>query len=373
MRTLVYLVRLVLFNMTYGPDGSVYILDWTDKTACHFFGPEAYDRTNGRIFKVSHGKGGPPPGDLATRTSAELVRLQLHPNDWYVRHARRLLQERGPDPEVHRALAAILADHAEEPRRLRALWALHATGGLTESIARTALEQGSEFVRAWTVQLIGEEGRLSSGLKTLLAGMAAKDPSPVVRLYLASLLQRLPPDDRWEIGAALMSRAEDARDPAVPLMVWYGVEPLDGVDGRRALSLAASAKLPLVREFMARRHVETRDSFEDLAGMLTEPSSRRDFLRGMREGLKGRAGLRAPSGGTVWRATIRRSGRCSATSAPRWATRARPRTFGRSSGTPPRTARRGLGRWKPCWARGTRVWLRSSGRSCATRRSAVRR
>ncbi len=283
-------------NLTYGPDGSVYIIDWTDKTACHFFGPEAYDRSNGRIFKVSYGKGGPPPGDLATRTSADLVQLQLHPNDWYVRHARRLLQERGPDPEVHRALSAILTDHADETRRLRALWALHATGGLTEAIARVALERGSEFVRAWTVQLIGEEGRLSSGLLNRLAAMAASDPSPVVRLYLASLLQRLAPADRWEIGAALLSRGEDARDAAVPLMVWFGVEPLDGVDGRRALSLAAASKLPLVREFMARRHTETRDSFDDLAAVLAEPSTRREFLRGMREGLKGRAGLRAPAG-----------------------------------------------------------------------------
>ena len=47
-----------------------------------------------RIFKVTHGE---PPAlrkDLATLPTAELVRLQTHTNDWFVRQARRLLQER---------------------------------------------------------------------------------------------------------------------------------------------------------------------------------------------------------------------------------------------------------------------------------------
>jgi hypothetical protein len=42
--------------------------------------------------------------DLARLSDAELVRLQLHKNDWFVTHARRLLQERGPNEKVHEAL-----------------------------------------------------------------------------------------------------------------------------------------------------------------------------------------------------------------------------------------------------------------------------
>jgi len=297
-------------NLTYGPDGSVYILDWSDKTACHFFGPEAYDRSNGRIFKVAYGKSRPFAGDLAARKSAELVELQLHPNDWYVRHARRILQERGPDPEVHRALEEILFRHPEESRRLRALWALHATGGLKESIARKALVDRFEFVRAWTLQLLGEEAKIPPVLLETIAELAQTDPSLVVRLYLAALLQRLPLDDRWEIGAALLAHGEDRQDPALPLMVWYGVEPLDGAGGRRALRLAARSKIPLVREFMARRHAETRDTFAELLIALEESTAdenRRDLLKGMRDGVKGRRGLALPDGWTALAATLDRS------------------------------------------------------------------
>ena len=56
--------------------------------------------------------------------------------------------------------------------------------------------------------------------------MAKSDPSPVVRLYLASALQEIRLDERWEILAGLASHAEDAGDHNLPLMYWYAAEPL---------------------------------------------------------------------------------------------------------------------------------------------------
>ena len=83
-------------NLRYGPDGNVYLIDWYDKQACHHATPEIWDRTNGRIYKISYRGTKPVTGvDLAKMSDEELVELQLHENDWYVRHARRLLQERG--------------------------------------------------------------------------------------------------------------------------------------------------------------------------------------------------------------------------------------------------------------------------------------
>ena len=85
------------------------------------------------------------------------------------------------------------------------------------------------------------------------AELAKSDPSPVVRLYLASALQRLPLDERWKIAEDLLSHAEDAADANLPLMYWYGIEPLVAADPARAMRLAATAKVPLVRQFIARR------------------------------------------------------------------------------------------------------------------------
>ena len=71
-------------------------------------------------------------------SDAELVTLQGHPNDWYVRHARVILQHRTvtgklDSARVHRGLEAMLSDAKTQGKRLRALWALHVTGGLSNN------------------------------------------------------------------------------------------------------------------------------------------------------------------------------------------------------------------------------------------------
>ena len=78
-----------------GPDGNVYLLDWYDKQICHNGNPEIWDRTNGRIYKISHKDAKPVKSfDLSKATWAELVKYQEHENDWYARTARRIMQER---------------------------------------------------------------------------------------------------------------------------------------------------------------------------------------------------------------------------------------------------------------------------------------
>ena len=46
-------------DLHYGPDGGVYVSDWTDTGECH--NHIVVDRTNGRIYKVTYGKIGRPP------------------------------------------------------------------------------------------------------------------------------------------------------------------------------------------------------------------------------------------------------------------------------------------------------------------------
>ncbi len=279
-------------NMTYGPDGSVFVIDWYDKTACHFFGPEAYDRTNGRIYKISYGGAAPEAVDLRTLDGAALVKLQLHPNDWFVRHARRLLQERGPDPQVHEALLALYRGTPDETRKLRALWALHATGGLTEDLAHEALSSPHDYVRAWSIQLLGESGAPSKKTLEKLAEMAERDASATVRLYLAAFLQRIPEAARWTLARALASHGEDASDHNLPLMIWFGIEPAVPQDVRASLDLALRTKIPLLREFIARRCSQDEASLDAVAetlGAQVDPPILVDVLKGMREGARGRA------------------------------------------------------------------------------------
>ena len=139
-----------IINLRYGPDGNVYLIDWYDKQPCHrtqsrrSTGPH-----HGRIFKISHDERSTGPGrSEEAERSEELVELQLTRNDWYVRHARRILQERGPDPKVHARLKTMLRDQPDVTRKLRALWALHATQGLREPDLLELLGHDSEYSAA---------------------------------------------------------------------------------------------------------------------------------------------------------------------------------------------------------------------------------
>lgn len=240
----------------YGPDGSVFVSDWYDRVPCHQ--QKAYtDRSNGRIYKISHESAKPVQVNLQAASDAELVQYQLHANDWYVRHARRILAERGANPAVHAALAKILAENPDETRKLRALWALHSTSGLTAELAATSLDSPLEYVRAWTIQLICEDRAPSADQLSKMVALAKIDPSPVVRMYLASAAGRVALDSRWPLLEALVARGEDAGDPNIPLLVWYAAEPAVAADAANAAKLLVLCKMPKVQEFIARRMAAT--------------------------------------------------------------------------------------------------------------------
>jgi len=236
----------------YGPDGSVFVNDWYDKVPCHQQ-RDFTDRSNGRIYKIVYGDAKPEQVDMQKATDAELVQYQLNDNDWYVRHARRILQERGPKPEVQAALAKMVRENPDETRQLRALWALHGVGGLTEAIALENLKSAHEFVRSWTIQLTCEDGTPSEPLLEAFARLAKEDPSPVVRLYLASAAQRIDIAKRWPILTELVAHASDAEDHNLPLMIWYAAEPAVGADIAKGAELLANCRIPKVQEFISRR------------------------------------------------------------------------------------------------------------------------
>jgi putative membrane-bound dehydrogenase-like protein len=241
--------------LQYGPDGGVFVNDWYDIGECHTRRPQAW---TGRIYKIVYGDPPRVRPNLGGMGDLDLARLQLHANDWFVTHARRRLQERAAegklDPGVHGALREILEGNPDPTRKLRALWALHATGGLDAGLRAALLDHPEEYVRGWAIQLEMEDGRAPEAVQRKFLEMARRDASPVVRLYLAAACRRMAPGPaRWEILEALAGRAEDAKDPNLPLMVWYAAEPMAEHDPSRAAAFLARARLPYLREFMARR------------------------------------------------------------------------------------------------------------------------
>ncbi|OAI45338.1 hypothetical protein AYO44_02735 [Planctomycetaceae bacterium SCGC AG-212-F19] len=300
-------------TLQYGPDGGVYVSDWCDTGECH-----NYDKVHvsGRLFKVTYGKPANTPIDLAKLSDADLVKLQLHKNDWHVRHARGMLQERAAAgklaPQVHADLRKILADNPDVTRKLRALWALHVTNGLDEPQLLLLLDSPEEYVRAWAVALGLEPRQASAAFRAKLLAMAAKDPSAFVRLYLASGLQRLPPDQRWPIAEVLAAHAEDDQDTYLPLMLWYGIEPLPPTDPERGVGLIRKTNIGVLREHIARRLASLPESSTGRPPAATDllvkamrevdaPGMHRDILRGITEALRGRRQAGMP---TEWKPTF---------------------------------------------------------------------
>ncbi len=246
-----------IINLKYDQDGSVYMIDWYDKQQCHRGEPEVHDRSNGRIFKVVYNDQKVTKVDLAKASDSDLVKYQTHANEWYARTARRILQERSAKGALGKGAVAelgkILNENKDSSIKLRALWALHITGNLDMNTAETVLAKGDDYGKSWTIQLLSENGQPSEKTIKAFKQLAVNDASSMVRLYLASALQRIPSAQRVEVLEGLLSHAEDAKDHNLPLMYWYATEPVVAEQPALAVSLLSKSKIPQVREYIARR------------------------------------------------------------------------------------------------------------------------
>ncbi|HEV8058353.1 MAG TPA: PVC-type heme-binding CxxCH protein [Gemmataceae bacterium] len=287
-------------SIQYGPDGGVFVSDWTDTGECH--NHVLVDQTNGRIYKVVYGNPAPWHGDLAKLSDHELVGLQLHHNDWFVRHARLILQERAAagklEKEVPLELRKMLQEQPDATRKLRALWALHVIGAANQELLTTLLDDPSEYLRGWAIRLLVEDRQPADATLSKFANMAARDPSAWVRLALASALQRTPAAGRWSIAEALIAHEEDNADAYLPLMDWYGIEPLVAADPVRFLGLIAHAKMPLVREYIARRLASDAAGLRSVVQQLGKSGTQAqlEILRGIQQATLGRSQVKMPDG-----------------------------------------------------------------------------
>jgi len=133
-----------------------------------------------------------------------------------------------------------------------------------------------------------------------LAVIACEDKSQVVRLYLASALQRMPQEDRWDVLAALVNHVEDRGDHNLPLMYWFAAESLVASDASRAMKLAVDAKVEHLLNFMVRR-IGSEGSPKSLKIVLdalaaeTEPHRQALILRSLNRSLEGRRSVKCPA------------------------------------------------------------------------------
>jgi putative heme-binding domain-containing protein len=101
----------------------------------------------------------------------------------------------------------------------------------------------------------------------------------VTRRYLASLLQRLPVEQRWEVATRLVTDAPAGKDRLLPRLVWYALEPVVEADPARAFDLAGRNAWPELPGFIARRAAISPAGRSALMTFLTRSRNADEFVR----------------------------------------------------------------------------------------------
>ena len=294
-----------------GPDGALYLSDWSDVQVCHNNTQEIWDRTNGRLYRVSFGNPVSRARDLGALADAELVEIALaDANEYFVRQARKVLAERGLAGvriagESREKLRSVLTADTDPLRRLRALWVLQSANLLDDALLAGALKDAEPSVRGWVVRLIAQQW--TAGVPAL-AELAKTESSAQVRRELASALSYLPLAQRAAIAEPLLARAEDAKDHNIPLLLWYGIEPLVGADAARGLALAAVSRHPQTTDFIYRRlagDARARSQVLSLALRETDAPRRSSLVGRVVEGVRQAGSFSAPEGWAVLVAGLR--------------------------------------------------------------------
>ena len=292
-------------ELLQGPTGEVLVLDWADIGECHE--NDGVHRTSGRIFRISHGEPVKPAAvDLRKLSAAELVGLQLHKDEWFVRQARHQLQQRAvggqPMKDAAGLLLKMLGEQPDVRRKLRALWCLHVIGAADEKLLLGLLESSDEHLRSWGVRLLVDSGEVSPEALSALEALALKEPSGLVLTYLASALQKLPPGRRWKLAGSLVGREGFSSDRVLPTMIWYGIEPAVPAAPQAALACIGKSRMPKVSRYTARRLTYELDKDSRTVSRLLElavkasSDQRRAILSGLSQALDGWLKAEAPGG-----------------------------------------------------------------------------
>ena len=290
-------------DLKYGPDGAVYISDWYDPRHCHNPNVELWDRGNGRMYRMKFDQTYQPVQvDYSSASEDELVAAQLHKNDWHVRAARLVLAVRAANDElsdsVTNKLREMATAHPEETRRLRALWALHVTNRLDLALVEKLLDDPSEHIRAWSVQL-ALESLDHNQFGDRLVQLAKEDESLLVRRYLASAVQKLPDAYGWKIAETLSSQSENTSDRDLPNLLWFSIAQLMERDLERGLAIAGTTRIPELQDYVLWYAAKSSDfGREHLLNLMQDGTDQQQgwLLSLMGLGLRGMRGIDEPAG-----------------------------------------------------------------------------
>lgn len=287
-----------------GPDGAVYIIDWSDTGECHEH--TGVHRTSGRIYRLHYGEETSPR--RVGSFSPNIVSRMDGNHPWIDRQVWAAGRAFWQGDAARAGLLRVLEGEGISPAaRLRAMWAWYELTGEVLNWKEN-LESPHESIRKWTIRLLVDRqpidtivgpaswnlpGRLSEEVMSAFVEHAGEDDSGLVRLALASALQRLPVEDRFELGKTLAARTEDFDDHNLPEMVWYGVSPLAESNPVALVEIAKATTWPDLLKWIARAISSQMDqeprAFESLLSIMSKGGEEKQvaLLEGVYAGLQG--------------------------------------------------------------------------------------
>ncbi len=226
-----------------GPDGAAYVCDWYDFQVAHLYAHVGkMDRDHGRVYRF---KPSNPPAAVdwipflavgSDRTSLEYLSTQLnHEYRWHRWKARELILQHPLRKKLRVEVENRIGNG--EQRGLEWLWTAHACGWIEDTIPYSGedslsleklLANPNPAVRAWTVRLVCDDRVISRSTATAIESLAATENNVKVLCQIASSAKRLRGEDALPIVSALLSRDLPETDLALPLLMWWAVEPHTG-------------------------------------------------------------------------------------------------------------------------------------------------
>lgn len=282
-----------------GPEGALYVSDWSDTGECHNY--DVADTTNGRIYRVAYGAPKKFDGDVSKMTDAELWRLHTSGNEWLVRKARRVLQERS----VAGKLAKVPDDIGENPNlppgvHWRVLATAHATGQLEVPLYLTTMLEKDPAVATWGVRLWADDHRVDPSPKVAasfmddaakeLAKLATRTKDATVIAAVATACAKLPPGSmKWDVLRSLAAAPDSSTGANLSLMIWLAVQPAVQADPANGLNLILKANNRRVRTNIVRLVLslpntdpaKQLDTVFPILSLTSDDATRQDILTGV--------------------------------------------------------------------------------------------
>jgi len=198
-------------DVKFGPDGALYIADWSNPIIQHGevdFRDKRRDHVHGRIWRVAF-KGRPlvKKADLSQLDNGALLAKLTSPNGFEREKARRVLKERGTG-SVLSDLDQWAAKQTGEKVQLEALWVYQGLDVVNIPLLDSLLEAKDGRVRTAAVQVLDEwADRIADAEALLVKRIADEHPRP--RLAALRAITRKPTEKSVSAALSVLDKPTD--------------------------------------------------------------------------------------------------------------------------------------------------------------------